>query len=262
MAAEVHQFTCLSDNFGVLVHDPETRRTASIDAPEAEPILAALAEKGWDLTDILVTHHHADHTQGLAALKEKYPDVRIVGPAKEAAKIKASGKIAALDAELAEGDSASVGRLQARVIEVPGHTSGHIAYHFADEDLLFAGDTLFALGCGRCFEEKPSAMYRSLLKLAALPGQTQVYCGHEYTQSNARFALKVDGDNDLLRERAAEIDSMREGGVATLPTTIALEQATNPFLRVDDPGIRRALGMADADEVDVFAELRERKNRG
>ena len=262
MAAEVHQFTCLSDNFGVLVHDPETRRTATIDAPEAAPILAALAEKGWDLTDILVTHHHADHTQGLAALKARYPDVRIVGPAREAAKIKATGKIDTLDAELAEGDHADVGHLKARVIEVPGHTSGHIAYYFAEEDLLFAGDTLFALGCGRCFEEKPAAMYHSLLKLAALPGQTQVYCGHEYTQSNARFALKVDPENDLLRERAAEIDRMRDGGIATLPTTIALEQATNPFLRVDDRDIRRTLGMADADDVDVFSELRERKNKG
>ena len=262
MAADVHQFMCLSDNFGVLVHDPDTRRTAAIDAPEAGPILAALEEKGWELTDILVTHHHADHTQGLAALKAKYPDVRIVGPAKEAAKIKTAGKIDKLDAELTEGDRANVGHLEARVIEVPGHTSGHIAYHFEDEDLLFAGDTLFALGCGRCFEEKPGAMYHSLLKLAALPGATQVYCGHEYTQSNARFALQVDGDNDLLRERAAEIDRMREGGVATLPTTIALEQATNPFLRVDDPAIRRTLGMADSDEIDVFTELRERKNKG
>ena len=262
MAAQVHQFMCLSDNFGVLVHDPETRRTASIDAPDAAPVLAALAEKGWELTDILVTHHHADHTQGLSALKAEFPNVRIVGPASEASKIKAAGKIDKLDGELAEGDLADVGHLEARVIEVPGHTSGHIAYYFADEDLLFAGDTLFALGCGRCFEEKPAAMYHSLLKLAALPGQTQVYCGHEYTQSNARFALEVDPENNILRERAAEIDRMREGGVATLPTTIALEQATNPFLRVDDVDIRRTLGMAESDEVEVFAELRERKNKG
>ena len=173
------------------------------------------------------------------------------------------GKIDTLDAELAEGDHADVGQLEARVIEVPGHTSGHIAYYFAEEDLLFAGDTLFALGCGRCFEEKPAAMYHSLLKLAALPGQTQVYCGHEYTQSNARFALKVDP-----RERPpARARGRRSSGCATvarrtLPTTIALEQATNPFLRVDDPDIRRTLGMADADDVDVFSELRERKNKG
>lgn len=262
MAAHVHQFLCLSDNYGVLLHDPETRRTATIDAPEAGPILAALEAKGWALTDILVTHHHADHTQGLAALKARFPNARIVGPAKEAAKIRASGKIDALDAELGEGDRVTVGRLEAHVIEVPGHTSGHIAYHFADEDLLFAGDTLFALGCGRCFEEKPAVMHHSLGKLARLPGATQVYCGHEYTQSNARFALGVDGGNALLVERGAEIDRMRAAGAFTLPTTIALEQATNPFLRADDAGIRTALGMTEADEIDVFTELRERKNRG
>ena len=262
MAAHVHQFMCLSDNYGVLVHDPETRRTATIDAPEAGPILAALEANGWELTDILVTHHHADHTQGLAALKAKYPDARIVGPAKEAAKIRSAGKIAKLDAELGEGDRVAVGRLEAQVIEVPGHTSGHIAFYFEDEDLLFAGDTLFALGCGRCFEETPAVMHHSLLKLARLPGATQVYCGHEYTQSNARFAVKVDGGNALLAERAAEIYRMREANAFTLPTTIALEQATNPFLRADDTDIRQALGMAEADEVDVFTELRERKNRG
>ena len=262
MAAHVHQFMCLSDNYGVLVHDPETRRTATIDAPEAGPILSALDARGWELTDILVTHHHADHTQGLAALKAKFPNARIVGPAKEAGKIKAAGKIDALDAGLGEGDRVMVGSLEAHVIEVPGHTSGHIAYYFEDEDLLFSGDTLFALGCGRCFEETPAVMHHSLAKLARLPGSTQVYCGHEYTQSNARFALQVDGDNDLLKQRAAEIDRMREANAFTLPTTIALEQATNPFLRADDAAIRRALGMADADEVDVFSELRERKNRG
>ena len=262
MAAHVHQFICLSDNYGVLLHDPETRRTATIDAPEPGPILAALEAHGYELTDILVTHHHADHTQGLAALKAKFPKARIVGPAKEASKIKAAGKIDKLDAELAEGDRVSVGRLEAHVIEVPGHTSGHIAFYFEDEDLLFAGDTLFALGCGRCFEETPAVMHHSLVKLARLPGATQVYCGHEYTQSNARFALQVDAGNALLVDRAAEIDRMREANVFTLPTTIALEQATNPFLRADDAGIRRALGMPEADEVDVFTELRERKNRG
>ena len=261
MAAHVHQFLCLSDNYGVLLHDSETRRTAAIDAPEAGPILAALDARGWELTDILVTHHHADHTQGLAALKARYPEVRIVGPAKEAAKIKAAGKIDRLDRELGEGDRVDVGALEAHVIEVPGHTSGHIAFHFDREDLLFAGDTLFALGCGRPFEEKPAVLYRSLMKLARLPGATQVYCGHEYTQSNARFALTVDGSNELLVERAAEIDRMREAKALTLPTTIALEGATNPFLRADDPALKGSLGMPDADAVDVFAELRERKNR-
>ena len=262
MVAHVHQFLCHSDNYGVLLHDPETKRTATIDAPEAGPILAALEAKGWALTDILVTHHHADHTQGLAALKQRYPEVRIVGPAREAGKIVSAGKIDKLDRELAEGDRVDVGALEAHVIEVPGHTSGHIAFYFEDEDLLFAGDTLFALGCGRPFEEKPAVLYHSLMKLARLPGATQVYCGHEYTQSNARFSVKVDPGNGLLAERAKEIDAMREAGAFTLPTTIALEQATNPFLRVEDAGVKAALGMPDADGVDVFAELRERKSRG
>ena len=262
MAAHVHQFLCLSDNYGVLLHDPETRRTATIDAPEAAPILAALSARGWELTDILVTHHHADHTQGIARLKQEYPDARIVGPAKEADKIKAAAKIGGLDQEVGEGDRVKVGALEAHVIEVPGHTAGHIAYHFDDEEILFAGDTLFALGCGRPFEAKPAVLFHSLMKLARLPGSTQVYCGHEYTQSNARFALTVDGGNDLLVERAAKIDRLRASDALTLPTTIALEQATNPFLRAEEPTLKAALGMAEADAADVFAELRERKNRG
>lgn len=255
MSAHVHQFMCLTDNYGVLLHDPETRRTAAIDAPDAKPILAALKEKGWTLTDILITHHHADHTQGIAGLKAAYPDVKIVGPAKEAA------KIADLDRQVAEDDYVMVGTLKGRVIEVPGHTLGHIAYYFGAEDLLFAGDTLFALGCGRPFEAPASVLFHSLMKLVRLPGQTEVYCGHEYTQANARFAMSVDGANDLLAERAASIDELREQGEFTLPTTIAIEMATNPFLRAEEWDLKAALGMQDADAVDVFAELRERKNR-
>ena len=255
MTAQIHQFLCLSDNFGVLLHDPETRRTATIDAPEAGPILEALACKGWELTDILVTHHHADHTQGIPALKAKYPGARIAGPAKEA------DKIGCLDVLLNEGDSVHVGALEAEIIEVPGHTAGHIAFYFEDEDVLFAGDTLFALGCGRPFEAPPAVLFHSLMKLARLRGETQVYCGHEYTLSNARFAVSVDGANTLLRERAAEIERLRAAKAFTLPTTIAIERATNPFLRADDPSLKAALGMADADATEVFAALRERKNR-
>ena len=257
MVAHIHQFLCLSDNFGVLIHDPDTRRTASIDAPDAPPILEALKEKGWDLTDILVTHHHADHTQGLPALKEAFPKVRIVGPAKEAA------KIGGLDEQVGEGDFVEVGALKAAVIEVPGHTAGHIAYYFEAHDVLFAGDTLFALGCGRPFEAAPPVLHNSLMKLARLRGETQVYCGHEYTASNARFAMSVDGSNTLLKERVAEIDRLTSAGLFTLPTTIALERATNPFLRADEDSLKRSMGMADADAdaVDVFTALRERKNR-
>jgi hydroxyacylglutathione hydrolase len=255
MVAQIHQFLCLSDNYGVLIHDPETRSTAAIDAPDAAPILEALATKGWTLTDILVTHHHADHTQGLPGLKERYPDVRIVGPAKEA------DKIGLLDVTLSDGDYVKVGSLKASVIEVPGHTLGHIAYVFDEEDILFAGDTLFALGCGRPFEAPARVLYHSLMKLARLRGSIEVYCGHEYTLSNARFALSVDPGNELLIERAKEIETQREQKILTLPTTIALERATNPFLRAEEPDLRIALDMPNADAVDVFAELRERKNR-
>jgi len=255
MAAHIHQFLCLKDNFGVLIHDPETGRTACVDAPEAAPILAALAEKGWTLTDILITHHHADHTQGIPALKASYREARVVGPAKEA------DRIGSLDLALGEGDIVAVGTLAARVIAVPGHTSGHIAYHFEAEDVLFAGDTLFALGCGRPFEEPPRVLFHSLMKLARLRGETQVYCGHEYTLSNARFAVAVDGGNAMVTARAAEVERLVAEGIFTLPTTIALERATNPFLRAEERDLKDALGMPDADAVDVFATLRERKNR-
>ncbi len=255
MVAHVHQFPCLADNYGVLVHDPDSRRTASIDAPDATAVLAALEGTGWALTDILVTHHHADHTQGLPELKGRYPNARIVGPAKEAE------VIGLLDVALGEGDFVKVGTLKARILEVPGHTLGHIAYAFDEEDLLFAGDTLFALGCGRPLEAPSGVLYRSLMKLARLPGSMQVYCGHEYTLSNARFAMGVDGGNGLLVERAKEVERLRAAGITTLPTTIALERATNPFLRADEPDVKAALGMAAADALDVFAELRARKNR-
>jgi hydroxyacylglutathione hydrolase len=255
MAADIHQFLCLKDNFGVLVHDPATGATAAVDAPEAAPILAALTAKRWELTDVLVTHHHFDHVQGLAGLKAVFPRARIVGPAKEA------GRIGGLELAVGEGDSIAIGALDTRAIEVPGHTSGHVAYWFASEGVLFAGDTLFAMGCGRGFEEPLEVLYQSVMKLAALPGETLVYCGHEYTLANARFALRVDTSNEKLRERAREVALRRERGEFTLPTTIAIERATNPFLRADDPSIQATLGRKGADPVEVFKELRERKNR-
>jgi hydroxyacylglutathione hydrolase len=255
MAAQIHQFLCLKDNFAVLIHDPATRATAAIDAPVAAPILAALEARRWALTDVLVTHHHFDHVQGLAGLKAKFPRARIIGPAKEAE------RIGGLDLGAGEGDRLAIGALEARVIEVPGHTSGHIAYWFASEEVLFAGDALFALGCGRGFEEPPEVLYHSLLKLAALPGATRVYCGHEYTLANARFALSVDPANEILKERARKIALQCEAGEFTLPTTIATELATNPFLRVNDPKIQDTLGMKGSKPAAVFTELRERKNR-
>jgi len=255
MSVEIDQFLCLKDNFGVLVHDPRTSATAAVDAPEAAPILSALAARGWELTDILITHHHFDHAQGIAGLKTRFPRARAAGPRREAA------VIAGLDVLVGEGDGIEIGALKARVMEVPGHTSGHVAYWFEEEDIAFTGDTLFAMGCGKGFEEPAEVLFRSLMRLAALPEQTQIYCGHEYTLANARFALSVDAGNAALQARAEAVARLREAGRFTLPTTIALERATNPFLRADDPDIKAAIGMGGAPPAAVFAALRERKNR-
>ena len=255
MAAMVHQFTCLQDNFGILIHDPATGATASIDVPEAAPVLAALAEKGWTLTDILVTHHHNDHIGGIPAVREKFPDVRIVAPGKDRARIPGANLY------VEEGADVEVGSLSARVLETPGHTTGHIVYFFGADRLLFAGDTMFALGCGRAFEAPGPVLYNSLMKLAVLPGDTKLYCGHEYTLSNGRFALTVDPDNEALKSRMTEFEAMRAAGKATLPVTLAAERATNPFLRAADAGIQSRLGMSGAEPAAVFTELRERKNR-
>jgi hydroxyacylglutathione hydrolase len=255
MAAGIDLFTCLTDNYGVLLHDPATGATAAIDAPDAEAVEAALARQGWRLTDILVTHHHGDHVGGVATLKARH-GCRVVAGAGD------QGRIADVDLWVEEGDAVSVGRLTGRVIETPGHTAHHIAYWFSDEAALFAGDTLFSLGCGRLFEGSAADMWRSLLKLRALPPHTRLFCGHEYTQSNARFALSVDGGNPALRERAAEVDTLRSLQRPTLPSTIAMERATNPFLRADQPGMAQAVDLAQgSDAVAVFAALRERKNK-
>ena len=255
MTIHIHQFACLSDNFGALLHDSATGATAAIDAPDGAAVLAALAEKGWSLTDILITHHHADHVQGIPALKAKFPQARIVAPAKEAA------RIGGVDLSVSEGDFVHVGSTAARVIETPGHTAGHIVYYFESEDALFAGDTLFAMGCGRVLETPLAVMWDSLAKLAALPGDTQVWCGHEYTLANAKFALSVDTGNELLKTRAAEVEALRTAGKPTLPTTITLELDTNPFLRAEDAGIAARMGLPGADPAAVFAALREAKNR-
>ncbi len=255
MPVELRQFLCATDNFGVLLHDPATGATAAIDACEEGPIVAALDAAGWTLSHILVTHHHADHTAALPALKARY-GARAIGPRHE------RDSIAGLDATVGDGDTVEVGGLRGVVIDTPGHTSGHIAFHFAAERLLFAGDTLFSLGCGRILEGTPAQMWASLGKLAALPDDTVVYCGHEYTLSNARFALGVDAANPALQERAREVELLREENRFTLPTSIGREKATNPFLRAGLPEIAAAVGMAGKPAEAVFAELRERKNRG
>lgn len=253
MTVEIEQFTCRSDNFGILMRDAATGTVALVDAPEEAPILAAIARTGWKPSLLLVTHHHADHVEANLALKERF-GLRIVGPKAEAE------KIPGIDESVAGGDTLAFGAQTVRVIDTPGHTAGHISYHLPDAGVAFTADTLFALGCGRLFEAGPEVMFASLAKLAALPGSTTVYCGHEYTLSNARFALSVDPDNAALRARAQEIEALRARDKPTLPTTIAEELATNPFLRAADPGIRRHLGMENATDEAVFAELRRRKD--
>jgi hydroxyacylglutathione hydrolase len=255
MTTHVHQFNCLKDNFGVLIHDSSSGATASIDVPDADAVIAAAQSQGWDVTDLLITHHHADHVQGMPGLKARFPKLRVFGPAKEVA------RIGGIDVALNEGDLAHVGSIAAQVIETPGHTAGHISYWFEEDDIAFCGDTLFALGCGRVFETPMAVMWSSLLKLANLPGETEVYCGHEYTESNARFALTIEPDNVALQARVEEIAKRRAVGRATLPTTIALELATNPFLRAEEPSVQAHLGMGGADPAAVFAEIRSRKDR-
>jgi hydroxyacylglutathione hydrolase len=254
MTAKTHLFPCLKDNFGVLLHDPTTGRTAAIDAPESAAVEAALKATGWTLTDILVTHHHGDHTDGIPALKGKYR-CRVVAPAGEAA------KIPMVDETVREGDTVKVGDLSANVIETPGHTSGHITYWFHTDKLAFAGDTLFSIGCGRVIEGTPEMMWASLLKLRDLPGDTRVYCGHEYTLANIKFAQTIEPDNAALKARAAEAAKQVAEGKPTIPTTIDEEKAANVFLRADVPAIAAAVGLAGKPAAEVFTEVRARKNK-
>lgn len=250
---EIQQIACLADNYGYLVHDPMTGQTATIDTPEVAPIMEALKERGWKLTHILNTHHHYDHAGGNAELKE-LTGCTIIGPRGE------QEAIPGIDRAVSEGDIVELGSKRARVIDVPGHTRGHIAYSFDAEHVVFVGDTMFALGCGRLFEGTAAQMWSSLSKLMALPDDTTVYCAHEYTQSNARFALSVEPQNKALQARAKLIDEKRARGEWTVPTTIAIEKATNPFLRASSPDLRATLGMLNATDVEVFAETRRRKD--
>jgi hydroxyacylglutathione hydrolase len=254
MPAEIRLFRCLQDNYGVLLHDAETGATASIDAPEAAPVEAALQATGWRLTDILVTHHHSDHTAGIQALKDKYK-CRVTAPAGEAA------KIPAVDTTVREGDTVKLGNLSANVIETPGHTLGHIAYWFHKDKLAFVGDTLFSIGCGRVIEGTPAQMWDSLKKLRDLPEDTDIYCGHEYTLANIKFALSVDKDNPVLAARQAQAMQQIEEGRPTIPVTIGDEKLANPFLRADVPDLAADIGMAGKPAAEVFAEIRARKNK-
>lgn len=252
-ALEIVLVPALSDNYVYLLHDSGSGATAVVDPAEADPVEAALAARGWTLSLIVNTHHHHDHIGGNDALKAKY-GVKIVGPRAETA------RIPGMDVTVGAGDTVDIVGHQATVYETPGHTTGHIAFHIPDSAALFCGDTLFALGCGRMFEGTPAQFWQSLVTLRALPPETRIYCGHEYTQSNARFALSVDGGNAGLQARAAEIDRKRAAGQPTVPSTLADELDTNPFLRADDPAMAALVGKAGADPVSVFAEIRKRKD--
>jgi hydroxyacylglutathione hydrolase len=250
---EIHQIPVLRDNYVYLVRDPGTGACAAVDPSVAEPTLAALDRLGWRLTHILNTHHHHDHVGGNLEIKEA-TGCTIVGNGNDA------GRIPGIDIAVVEGDTFRLGDHGARVIDVSGHTIGHIAYWFAESRALFCGDTLFSLGCGRLFEGTPAQMWSSLCKLRALPEDARVYCGHEYTQSNAAFALAVDPDNGVLKDRADEVAALRAEGRPTVPSLMAVERAANPFLRADDAGFRQAAGLAGLDAVEAFAAIRRRKD--
>lgn len=250
-ALEIYQFPCLSDNYGFLVHDGESGETACIDTPETAPIMAALDKTGWTLTQIWNTHHHYDHAGNNEEVK-RATGCTITGPAGEA------DKIPAIDRAVDDGDTVMLGAHEAHVLNVGGHTLGHIAFHM--EGHAFVGDSLFALGCGRVFEGTMAQMWESLQKLNALPDGTQIYCAHEYTTSNAAFAVTLDPDNEALARRVAEISALRAANKPTVPTEIALERATNPFLRATDANVQARLNMSGAPAVDVFAEIRARKD--
>jgi hydroxyacylglutathione hydrolase len=250
---EIRQIPCLTDNYGYLVRDGATGAVAAIDTPDADAINMALARENWRLTHIFNTHWHPDHSGGNLALKAQWA-CRIVGPKAEAA------RIPGLDDAVGEGDVAVLGGSTAVVAETPGHTLGHIVYHFKDDQAAFVGDVIFALGCGRLFEGTAGQMWTSLQRIAAMPPETRLYCAHEYTQANARFAATVDPGNETLRRRIAEIAAQRARFEATVPSILRDELETNPFLRAADPGVQETVGMRGALPMDVFAEIRRRKD--
>lgn len=251
---EIELVPCLSDNYAYLVRDPDEDFCAVVDPSEARPVMAALDARGWRLTHILNTHHHPDHTGGNAALKAEY-GAKVIGPDKDRA------RIPAMDEGVEEGRQFSLGSHSARVLDIPAHTRAHIAFAFEADGAVFTGDTLFAMGCGRLFEGTPEVMWQSLSKLMTLADSTRVYCGHEYTLNNGRFALTLEPENIDLNGRMREVERLRAAGSPTIPSTIGLEKRTNPFLRPHSAEIRRTLNMPDASDVAVFAEMRARKDR-
>ena len=251
-ALEIVTIPCLSDNYAYLLRDA-SGRVGVIDAPEAEPVVAALEARGWGLDAIWITHHHADHIDGVAALRERYAP-EVVGARAD------RERLPPLDRAVGEGESLAFGDARAAVIDVSGHSLNHVAYHFSEERALFSGDSLFVLGCGRVFEGTHAMMWASLSKLARLAPETRVYCGHEYTLANLAFARSVEPDNPALREQGEAIEAQRARDEPTPPSTIGRELAANPFLRAPEPALQRAIGLEGADPAAVFAEVRRRKD--
>lgn len=252
MPLEIVTIPCLTDNYAFLLHDAATGATALVDAPEAGPIAAELARRGWRLSDILITHHHDDHVAGIAALRA---ETRVIGAAADA------HRLPPLDLAVAPGDRIAVCGEEVAVLDAAGHTVGHVAYHFAQTGAVMTGDSLMALGCGRLFEGTADQMWATLTRLAALPPQTLVCSGHEYAAANGRFAATVDAANPDLAERCAAIGALRAANRPTVPVPLAVELRTNPFLRASDPAVKAAAGMAGATDAAVFAALRARKDR-
>lgn len=250
---EIHQFLCRSDNFGLLMHDPATGLTASIDTPDGDQIWQELSEKNWQLTHIFNTHHHHDHVPGNEMLKKKTGCV-IVGCKNDAPRIPGIG------CELEDGEVYSFGAHNITMLETPGHTLGSVCYYVEPDKILFVGDTLFSMGCGRLFEGSAETMWHSMQKILAHPNETKIYCGHEYTLTNAEFALEIEPDNKALQTRAKDVKNLRHAHQATLPVSLATEKATNPFLRSDSPDIQKFFDLEGRSPIDVFAATRTMRN--
>ena len=251
---EVFMFPCLSDNYGYLIHDPIQDLTASIDTPDVHAIEEALNQNDWELNYIINTHHHYDHAGGNLELKKK-TNCKIIGPMQD------KDRIPGIDQTIEHAEEFMFGSFAVKGFHTPGHTTGHMVYHFEDQNIAFVGDTIFAMGCGRLFEGTPEQMLNSLDIIMSWPGETMLYCAHEYTQSNAEFAITVDGKNEDLLKRKSEVDALREKLIPTVPTKLEIEKKTNPFLRSDDKEIRLELGMMASSRSEVFAEIRSRKDQ-